>query len=266
MMRVTPKIRDNPAPTRNRLDAAARPLSAWNRTASRLMRCSCRLGRGLHATQHPEARTTRCWVSQSARTNRRTGSIHRCGRTQLPDLVIARLNRCTINIFEILHGAFAALERDLTDISSRRGLLIDGAVFERSERAFQLEPTEGRDQLVGIGCARFRNPCSKRLHGDVTDQRTKARMIIPALLVDIEEGLVGGGGDLVPWVAGHDPAHRGFVLERIEIFRLAREQAHYGAILEAAAGRAFTHEFRKISSEQHVEDGIRLGVIDRLYD
>src|ERR1700730_4499710 len=192
MMRVTPKIRDNPAPTRNRLDAAARPLSAWNRTASRLMRCSCsscRLGRVLHETQHPEvregvgsrkgldptynlgssssrdpaseARTTRCWVSQSARPNRRTGSIHRCGRAQPPDLVIARLNRCTINIFEILHGAFAALERDLTDISSRRGLLIDGAVFERSERAFQFEPTEGRDQLVGIGCARFRNPCSK---------------------------------------------------------------------------------------------------------
>src|ERR1700737_1339114 len=182
MMRVTPKIRDNPAPTRNRLDAAARPLSAWNRTASRLMQCSCRLGRVLHATQHPKPEQ-QGGGSQSARPNRRTGSIHRCGRTQLPDLVIARLNRCTINIFEILHGAFAALERDLTDKTPRRGLLTDGAVFERSERAFQLEPTEGRDQLVGIGCARFRNPCSKRFNGDVTDHRTKARMIIPALLV-----------------------------------------------------------------------------------
>src|SRR5713101_7920950 len=36
-MRVTPKISDSPAPTKNRLDAAARPLSAWNATASRVM-------------------------------------------------------------------------------------------------------------------------------------------------------------------------------------------------------------------------------------
>src|SRR6516162_486383 len=37
MMRVTPKMSDNPAPTKNRLDAAASPLSAWKRRASRLM-------------------------------------------------------------------------------------------------------------------------------------------------------------------------------------------------------------------------------------
>src|SRR6266481_3190748 len=37
MMRVTPKMSDKPAPTKNRLDAAASPLSAWNRRASRLM-------------------------------------------------------------------------------------------------------------------------------------------------------------------------------------------------------------------------------------
>src|SRR5262249_53630707 len=37
MMRVTPKMSDKPAPTKNRLDAAASPLSAWNRRASRVM-------------------------------------------------------------------------------------------------------------------------------------------------------------------------------------------------------------------------------------
>ncbi len=36
-MRVTPKINDSPAPTKNRPDAAARPLSAWNATASRVI-------------------------------------------------------------------------------------------------------------------------------------------------------------------------------------------------------------------------------------
>src|SRR5262245_14173795 len=45
MMRVTPKISDRPAPTKNRLDAAARPLSAWNRRASRVMQSwSCWVG------------------------------------------------------------------------------------------------------------------------------------------------------------------------------------------------------------------------------
>src|SRR5712671_2107437 len=37
MIRVTPKISDSPAPTKNRLDAAASPLSAWNATASRVI-------------------------------------------------------------------------------------------------------------------------------------------------------------------------------------------------------------------------------------
>src|SRR5215471_10058518 len=37
MMRVTPKMSESPAPTKNRLEAAASPLSAWKRRASRLM-------------------------------------------------------------------------------------------------------------------------------------------------------------------------------------------------------------------------------------
>src|SRR5262249_2214781 len=36
-MRVTPKMSDRPAPTKNRPDAAASPLSAWNAIASRVM-------------------------------------------------------------------------------------------------------------------------------------------------------------------------------------------------------------------------------------
>src|SRR5215510_12503051 len=36
-MRVTPKISDSPAATKNRPDAAASPLSAWNRRASGLI-------------------------------------------------------------------------------------------------------------------------------------------------------------------------------------------------------------------------------------
>jgi hypothetical protein len=34
MMRETPKMSDRPAPTKNRPEAEASPLSAWNRKAS----------------------------------------------------------------------------------------------------------------------------------------------------------------------------------------------------------------------------------------
>ena len=52
--------------------------------------------------------------------------------------------------------------------------------------------------------------------------------------------------------------------ERIEIFRLARQQAHHGAILEDAARIALAHELGEVAAEQHVEDRVRLGVVDRL--
>ncbi len=53
--------------------------------------------------------------------------------------------------------------------------------------------------------------------------------------------------------------------ERIEIFRLARQQAHHGAILEHAAGGAFAHQLGEVGAEQHVEDRVGLGIVDRLH-
>ena len=71
--------------------------------------------------------------------------------------------------------------------------------------------------------------------------------------------------DAIPRIAGDDPAIRRVALERIEILRLAGQQAHHFAPLEQAAGIPFTHELREVGAEQHVEDRIRLGIGQRLY-
>src|SRR5262249_49159066 len=99
---------------------------------------------------------------------------------------------------------------------------------------------------------------SERVHGDVADHRTEARIIVPALLISRHEGRVRWCLNLLPRIAGDDPSDRGLVLERIEIFRLAREQADDSAVLEGAAGRALTNELGEVTSKQHVENGVGL--------
>src|SRR5262249_59876195 len=58
------------------------------------------------------------------------------------------------------------------------------------------------------------------------------------------------------------PSVRGLVLERIELFRLARKQADADAVLERAASGALAHQLGEISSEQHVEDGVGFSIVD----
>src|SRR5438132_1158664 len=53
-----------------------------------------------------------------------------------------------------------------------------------------------------------------------------------------------GSRDGVPRITGHHPADRRLILERIEIFRLARQQARDETVLEHAAGISLAHEFR----------------------
>ncbi|MNU98443.1 hypothetical protein D3C71_885510 [compost metagenome] len=66
--------------------------------------------------------------------------------------------------------------------------------------------------------------------------------------------------DAVPGVAGDDPAVRRFVLERVHVFGLARQQADHFTALEQATRVAFAHKLGQVGTEQHVEDRIRLGV------
>src|SRR6516165_11942870 len=190
MMRVTPKISDSPAPTRNRLAAAASPLSAWNRMDSRVIAWPSSCPR--HARPwagHPRllcsskqdvdgTATRACpscaYLSAASRVNptcgdkpghddlgklrqtqpsRQARSIHRFGRAQLLHFVGRGEHAGAVDIFEIRHRAFAVLERDLADIGAHRRLLVAGAEFERPERIFQLEAAERGDQFLGVGCA-----------------------------------------------------------------------------------------------------------------
>src|SRR4029079_5020553 len=128
------------------------------------------------------------------------------------------------------------LEGDLAHIGADGRLLIAGPVLERSERTLKLEPAERGDQLLGICRIRLGNAGSERFHRVIADDGAEPRIVAPTLLIGGEEGLVGWRIDRVPRIAGYDPADRGLVLERIEIFRFARKQAHHGAVLERAAG------------------------------
>src|SRR5271170_7992989 len=108
MMRVTPKINDRPAPTRNRPDAPASPLSAWNRTPSRVMAglSSCR--------EKPGWRSFR--------------------RAQLLCFRVGRQHRSAVDIFEVDHHRFAVLQRKLADEGAHGRLVVAAAVNERAER------------------------------------------------------------------------------------------------------------------------------------
>src|SRR5262245_42437034 len=194
MMRVTPKMSDKPAPTRNRLDAAARPLSAWNRRASRVMRWRGRVGwvgaaEGLRKGRCSSARNPTCLrrgmsgYARSKVTAQSPGcaaltqsrhlfaapSIHRSRRTQLLHLFVGGQYARAVDIFEVGHRPLAVLERDLADIGAQRRLVVVGAELERPERAFDPEAAEGGDELVGIGRARLGNAGGKRVDGVVAD-------------------------------------------------------------------------------------------------
>src|SRR5262249_24005741 len=84
--------------------------------------------------------------------------------------------------------------------------------------------------------------------GVVADHRAQPRIVVPALLIGGDERFVRRRVDRVPRIAGDDPSDRRLVLERIEIFRLAREQADDDPVLERAAGRALAHQLGEVSS------------------
>src|SRR3954468_10257724 len=71
--------------------------------------------------------------------------------------------------------------------------------------------------------------------------------------------------DVVPGVTRDDPALRRLVLQRIEIFRLAGEEADDLAVLEQAAGVALANQLHEIGAEGDVEDRLGIGGSRRLY-
>src|ERR1700759_5326269 len=163
MTRVTPKISDRPARTRNSPEALASPLSAWNRTDWRVMAglSSCR--------EKPGRRSFR--------------------RTQLLYLGVRRQHRGAVDIFEVDHHRLAVLERELADIGAHGRLVVAAAIDERAEGALHLEAVEGLGDLRRVAGARLGNAGGERFHGDVADHRAEPRIVVELLLVGAKERL-----------------------------------------------------------------------------
>src|SRR3954470_11602313 len=137
-MRGTPKMSDNPADKKNSDEAFARPLRAW-----------------------------------IASTSRGTLLLR---RAHLPHFGIGGLNRRTVDELDVDHRALAALDRGLADPRAHRALMVDAAVRDRPGRRVDAQPGERSDQLLGVGPAGLLDALGERLHGDVADQRAKARV------------------------------------------------------------------------------------------
>src|SRR5690349_1815167 len=206
-MRVTPKMSDRPAARKKREAAFARPFKAWSANTSR-------------------------------------GSLF--PRAQLPHDVVGRLHGGAVDVLEVDHRAFAVLYGGLADPRAHRALMVDRAVGDRPGGRIYLEAGERGDQLVGISAARLGDASRERLDGDVADERTQPRIVVVTLLIRAHERFVLRSIDLVPRVAGDDPALRRLVLQRIEILRLAREQAHHRLAFEKPARLTLAHEAREI--------------------
>src|SRR5919201_606039 len=206
-MGVTPKMSDRPADRKKSDEAFARPFRAW-----------------------------------SARTS--SGSL--LPRAQLPYFGIRGQDRGAVDVLDVDHGALAFLDGRLAHPGAHRALVIARAKSDRPGGRIHLQVGERADELLRVRAARLRNPGGDRLQRDVPDERSEARIVLVALLVRGYERLVLGRVDLVPRIAGDDPAHGRVLLQRIQVLGLARKQAHHRLTLEQSACRALAHEAREV--------------------
>src|SRR5262249_60572350 len=106
--------------------------------------------------------------------------------------------------------------------------MVARAEFKRPERAFDLEPAEGGDELVGIGRACLGDAGGERVDGVVADHRAQPRIVAPALLIRGDERFMRRRVDRIPGITGDDPSDRGLVLERRSEERRVGKEWRYG--------------------------------------
>src|SRR5215472_19204871 len=167
-MRVTPKMSDNPAATRNSEDALARPLTNWMRRAERVRASLLR-------------------------------------RTVRPHPVVRRQIVGAARVLRVDHDALAVLHGDPPNVRAHRRLVIERAERDLAERRIDDEPLHGRDQLLGVGGARLANRRCSGHHRAVADDRALTRVVFELSLVGVEEALVLGRVDARPRVPGDVP-------------------------------------------------------------
>src|SRR4029078_11988691 len=69
---------------------------------------------------------------------------------ELFHLRVARQHGRAIDIFEVGHGALAALQDDLADIGTHRRLMITGTIDKRPKRAVDIEALAHTHHLLGL--------------------------------------------------------------------------------------------------------------------
>src|SRR5215471_5332820 len=173
-MRVTPKMSDNPAATRNSEDALARPLTNWMRRAERV------------------------------RASLLGGAVR-------PHPVVGRQIVGAARVLPVDHHALAVLHGDPPDVRAHRRLVIERAEGDLAERRIDDEPLHSSNQLLSVGGARLANRGGGGHHRAVSDDRALAGVVLVLRLVRLEEAFVLGCVDARPRVAGDVPPCRRFV-------------------------------------------------------
>src|SRR5690606_32672620 len=127
-MRVTPKISERPAATRNSEDASASPFRSWTIKPDKSI--------FLHAL----------WSKKRAALRRALAwSI---GRTHFFDFLVGRLDVGAVDIADVDHDALAVLLGQLAHVGAHGRLMIDGAIHDLAKGRFHLEAFEGLDHGV----------------------------------------------------------------------------------------------------------------------
>src|ERR1700730_11544137 len=134
--------------------------------------------------------------------------------------------------------------------------MIAGAIKNGAEWAVDPQPSKRRDELFCVSCPGFGDAGSKRPRSHVANHGAEPRIVVKAPLIGRQKRLVLGGRDRIPRITRYQPAHRRFVLQRVEVLRLAREQACHEAILENASDVTLTHEFCEVRTEQYIENAV----------
>ena len=146
-------------------------------------------------------------------------------RAQLSDFRIAREIVRALAIDRVHHHALAVLQRGLADIGAERRLVVDLAEGDLAERRRHRQAFGRRDQLLRIGRIGFGEDRRGRLDGLVADDRAEARIVVVLGLIGFQELVMVRRLDVVPGITRDDPALGRLFLQRIEIFRLAGEEA-----------------------------------------
>src|SRR5215475_14475209 len=130
-MRVTPKISDRPADTRNNDDAAASPFKSWMTTEGRFTRqLPCHPERSEGTFSRPQR-----FLAALGMTKVRTS----VGRPHLADLRIRRQRVLAVDEAPFLHVALAVLHAEAADIGAHGLLMVERSEGDHAEWRQHLE-------------------------------------------------------------------------------------------------------------------------------